>query len=215
MDVRFWFDPLCPWCWITSHWIDVVAEHRDIEVDWRSISLKVRNEGRDLDPEYADRVKPAMDRSFGLLRIVETLREAGRADQIRDVYREFGRHFHHGDEDGTEGLTFDIEAALVRAGVDPELATAYDDEERDGLVRRRTREAEEVAGVDAGTPVIAFRVDGEWRGYFGPVIPAVPDLEQSLHLWDGLEAMVGVDDFYELKRTRTVGPDMSSVSLET
>jgi hypothetical protein len=210
VDVRFWFDPLCPWCWITSHWMDEVERHRDIRVDWRSISLKVRNEGRELDPEYARKVQPAMDRSFGLLRVVEAMRDAGLAGRVRDVYVEFGRHFHHGDD----GLTFDVEDALAKVDVDTELAGAYDDDAWDEAVRASTREAEEVAGDDVGTPIVAFRAAGEWRGYFGPVIPSVPDTEQSLRLWDGLEAMVGVDGFYELKRTRTVGPDMDSVSLD-
>ena len=66
MKVRFYFDPLCPWCWITSHWLhDEVAPHRDIDVDWRPISLKVRNEGKDLDEAYRAKVDPMMDRSFG------------------------------------------------------------------------------------------------------------------------------------------------------
>ena len=210
MNVRFWFDPLCPWCWITSHWVDEVTHHRDVDVDWRSISLMVRNEGRDLDPDYAAKVEQPMLRSFGLLRIVERMRLDGAAHQVRDAYLEFGRHFHH-DEDG---LTFDIEDALAKAGVDTGFAAAYDDEDLDELVRRSTHEAEQVAGDDVGTPIIAFDVDGEWRGYFGPVIPSVPDVEQSLRLWDGLAAMVQVDDFYELKRTRTIGPDLDSVSLD-
>lgn len=210
MNVRFWFDPLCPWCWITSHWVDEVTHHRDVDVDWRSISLMVRNEDKDLDPDYADKVEQPMLRSFGLLRIVERLRLDGLADQVRPAYLEFGRHVHH-DEDG---LTFDIEDALVKAGIDPGYAAAYDDEDLDELVRRSTHEAEQIAGDDVGTPIVAFEVDGDWRGYFGPVIPAVPDTEQSLRLWDGLAAMVQVDGFYELKRTRTVGPDLDSVSLD-
>lgn len=210
MNVRFWFDPLCPWCWITSHWVDEVARHRDIDVDWRSISLRVRNEDRALDPEYARRAGPAMERGFALLRIVEALRAAGHADQVRAAYLEFGRHFHH-DEDG---LTFDVGDALAKAGIDPGFADAYDDESWDEHVRTSTWDAEAIAGDDVGTPIVAFEVDGEWRGYFGPVIPAVPDTAQALRLWDGLEAMVGVDGFYELKRTRTVGPDMASVSLD-
>lgn len=210
MNVRFWFDPLCPWCWITSHWLAEVAPQRDLDVEWLPISLKVRNEGRALDPDYEAKVSPAMDRSFGLLRIVEALRDAGHADRVRDVYVEFGRHFHHDDD----GLTFDIEDALVKAGVDPSFATAYDDENWDEHVRRSTREAEDVAGDDVGTPIIALEVDGEWRGYFGPVIPSMPRDDDALRLWDGLAAMIDVEGFYELKRTRTVGPDMDSVTLD-
>lgn len=210
MNVRFWFDPLCPWCWITSHWLDEVAQHRDLDVDWRSISLKVRNEGRELDPEYEERVNPAMERSFGLLRIVEALRHAGQADRIRDLYIEMGRHFHHDDD----GLTFDIEDALAKAGVDETFAGAYDDPSWNEHVRASTREAEAVAGDDVGTPIIAIEVDGEWRGYFGPVLPSVPRTEEAVQMWDGLVAMIEVEGFYELKRTRTVGPDMDSVVLD-
>ena len=214
MKVRFYFDPLCPWCWITSHWLhDEVAPNRDIEVDWRPISLAVRNEGKDLDEGYA-KYLPAMERSFRLLRIVEAVRAAGRQDQVHDLYVEFGRHFHH-DEDG---LDFDVPAALELAGVAVDFADALDDESWDDAVRASTREAEDVAGDDVGTPIIAFEVDAgdgttEWKGYFGPVIPAVVRGQAALDLWDGLAALIRTDGFYELKRTRTEDVDLTSVRL--
>lgn len=215
MQVRFYFDPLCPWCWITSHWLHgEVAPHRDLQIDWRPISLKVRNEHKELDEEYYQRHIPAMNRSFNLLRIVEALRADGKADKVHDVYLEFGRHFHH-DEDGLE---FDVADALRAAGVDAGYATAYDDPQWDTAVRAATKEAEEVAGDDVGTPIIAFEVDlgdgrTEWKGYFGPVIPAVVKGDAALRLWDGLAALVQTEGFYELKRTRTIGPDLSTVDL--
>lgn len=210
MQVRFYFDPLCPWCWITSHWIDEVAPHRDIDVDWRPISLKVRNEDKELDPEYTEKVQPAMDRSFKLLRIVEALRADGLQDRVRPVYREFGRHFHHGDDDA--GMTFDVADALEAAGVDPSYADAFDDDSYDQAVRNSTKEAEDVAGDDVGTPIIAYEVDGTWKGYFGPVIPSVVRGEDALQLWDGLAALIETDGFYELKRTRIEGIDYDSVA---
>lgn len=209
MQVRFYFDPLCPWCWVTSFWLDEVAPHRDLEVDWRPISLKVRNEGNEDDPAYLEKYAEPMDRSFALLRVVEALRDAGHTDRVRDVYVEFGRHFHHGDD----GLTFDVADALAKAGADTSFADAYDDERWDDAVRASTQEAEDVAGDDVGTPIIAFEVDGEWKGYFGPVIPTVPTGDAALRLWDGLATMVEVDGFYELKKTRTVGPDLDSIPL--
>jgi hypothetical protein len=215
MQVRFYFDPLCPWCWVTSHWLhDEVVPHRDLEVDWRSISLKVRNEGKDLDPAYAERAVPAMDRSFSLLRIIEALRADGQADRVHDVYVEFGRHFHH---DG-DGLEFDVAKALAAAGVDPAMADAYDDPRWDEAVRASTREAEMIAGDDVGTPIIAIRKaagngDGTWTGYFGPVIPSVVRGEPALKLWDGLVALMQTDGFFELKRTRDVDLDLDSVRL--
>lgn len=215
MRVRFYFDPLCPWCWITSHWLhDEVRPHRDLQIDWRSISLLVRNEGQDMDPEYREQAWPGMQRSFGLLRVVEALRAAGQADRVHQVYVSFGRHFHHGED----GLSFDIAESLREVGVDPSFAGAYDDTAFDAAVRSSTAQAEAVAGEDVGTPIIALEVPGEggpeWRGYFGPVIPAVVRGEAALRLWDGLESLIRTEGFYELKRTRTVEPDMASVRLD-
>ena len=210
--MRFYFDPLCPWCWVTSFWLDEVAEHRDVSIDWKPISLKVRNEGRELDPEYAERVQPAMDRSFGLLRVVEAVRAGGDADRVRDVYVEFGRAFHHGEEG--EGMTFDVAEALAAAGVDRSYADAYDDGGWDHAVRASTAEAEDAAGDDVGTPIISWEVDGEWRGYFGPVIPSLPTTEDSLRLWDGFTMLVETPGFFELKRQRDVSLDLASLPLD-
>lgn len=210
MQVRFYFDPLCPWCWITSHWLhDEVAPHRDIDIDWRPISLLVRNEGRDTGDDVERHMAP-MQRSFGLLRIVEALRADGKAATIHDVYMAFGRHFHHDDD----AMEFDIAQALEHAGADPAYAEAYDDTAHDTAVRASTREAEDIAGDDVGTPIISFEVDGVWKGYFGPVIPQVVRGDAALRLWDGLDALIRTDGFYELKRTRDVGPDMTSVQLD-
>jgi hypothetical protein len=126
----------------------------------------------------------------------------------------FGRHFHH----DSDGLDFDVAAALSAAEIDTAYADAYDDTSFDDAVRASTTEAEDIAGDDVGTPIISFEVEGaggqrEWKGYFGPVIPAVVRGEAALKLWDGLQALIETDGFYELKRTRTVGTDMSSVHL--
>jgi 2-hydroxychromene-2-carboxylate isomerase len=209
MQVRFYFDPLCPWCWVTSHWLsDEVAPHRDIQIDYRPISLKVRNEHKELDEAYK-RFLPAMERSFGLLRIVEALRADGHEDQVHDVYEAFGRHFHHDDD----GLTFDVAEALTAAGVDTAYAAALDDATWDDAVRASTSEAEAIAGDDVGTPIIAIERDGQWVGYFGPVIPSVVTGDAALRLWDGLAALMETDGFFELKRTRDTDLDLSSVRL--
>lgn len=209
MQVRFYFDPLCPWCWVTSFWMDEVVEHRDVHVDWRSISLKVRNEDKDLAADYAQKIAEPVQRSFELLRVVESLRNSGHEDRIRDVYVEFGRHFHHADD----GMDFDVAVALDAAGADPSFVDALHEDKWDEPVCESTREAEDVAGADVGTPILAFEVEGTWKGFFGPVVPAVPRGDEALQLWDGIRALVEVDGFYELKRTRTVGPDMASISL--
>lgn len=205
MNVRFYFDPVCPWCWITSFWLaDEVAPHRDLDVDWRPISLYVRNED-----DLGDGAE-VLERSFKLLRVVEALRADGRAHTVRAVYRSFGEHFHHGDD----GMDFDVADALEKVGVDRAYADAYDDPRWDDAVRASTREAEDIAGDDVGTPIIAFEVDGQWKGYFGPVLPAVVDGDDALRLWDGLRALIETEGFYELKKTREIGPQVDTVSID-
>lgn len=209
MDVRFYFDPLCPWCWVTSFWLDEVVQHRDVDVDWKPISLKVRNEDRELDPQYAEKYREPMERSFALLRVVEALRAGGQQDLVRPFYVEVGRHLHHGED----GMTFDVGDALAAAGADRSFVDALDDQEWDAAVRASTEEAEDAAGDDVGTPIISWSVDGEWKGYFGPVIPSLPTTEQALRLWDGFVLLVETPGFFELKRKRDVDLDLGSLPV--
>ena len=103
MNVRFYFDPICPWCWVTSRWLaDVVAPERDLDIDWRSISLAVRNEGRDMPEEYREPTR----RTFQMLRVAEALRADGHADQIGALYTEFGTRIHRDEQ-----LDFDLAEA--------------------------------------------------------------------------------------------------------
>lgn len=201
MHVRFYFDPLCPWCWITSRWLrDVVAPERDLTIDWRPISLYVRNEDNpDLPEEYREPARWTMR----WLRVVEALRADGKADEIDALYTELGTRIHR-----DESHDFDVAEALAAAGVDASYAAAFDDDTLDEAVRASTAEAEAVAGDDVGTPIIAYEIDGVWKGYFGPVIPAVVEGEAGLRLWDGLSMLIQTDGFYELKRTRDVGPQI-------
>lgn len=198
MHVRFYFDPICPWCWITSRWLaEEVEPNRDIEIDWRSISLLVRNEDRDMPEEY----RAPAEFTFKLLRVAEALRADGRADQVGAYYTEIGTRIHR-DQD----RDFDVADALAAAGIDTSYASAFDDPALDAAVRAGTKEAEELAGNDVGTPIVAYEVDGIWKGYFGPVIPEVVRGDAALRLWDGLSLLIETDGFYEIKKTRTVGP---------
>lgn len=201
MQVRFYFDPLCPWCWVTSRWLnDVVAPERDLDIDWRPISLFVRNEH---DPDISEQYRAPALRSMKMLRVVEAMRAGGDSESVGALYTELGNRIHR-----DENFEFDIADALIAAGADAGYAIAFDDESLDEAVRASTAEAEEVAGDDVGTPIIAYEVDGEWKGYFGPVIPAVVEGEAGLRLWDGLSILIQTDGFYELKRTRNVGPQI-------
>jgi hypothetical protein len=186
---------------VTARWVvDEVRPHRDIEIDWQPISLFLKNEP---DPE-----SDGYERSFfthRLLRVLEAAREKAGVEGFERLYWECGRRIHHDRE-----FPFDVTDALRAADLDSDLAAAFDDGDRwDDEIRERMAAGIDLAGNDIGTPIIAMEnCDGELQGYFGPVITRVPPTEQSLKMWDALQAMMDVAGFWELKRTRTEGPSV-------
>ena len=197
MHVRFWFDPACPFCWITSRWLVRVATQREVTIEWSPISLLLKNGTREGEPFFAE-----VTASHGMLRTVEALRADGQEHRIGELYTELGRVLH------VEGTTVDLRAVLTGLGLDPAFAAAADDAEYDAAVRASMDEGLALVGDEVGTPIIAVdRPDGTGRiGLFGPVITELPDVEASLRLWDGFLAMVATDGFFELKRTRSSAP---------
>jgi 2-hydroxychromene-2-carboxylate isomerase len=203
--VRFWVDPACPFCWLTSRWLVRVAPHRDLAVEWLPISLRWKNDPAPDHPFHA-----ALVASHGLLRVMEAVRATAGADRVGPLYTEYGRRLHVHGEAGVEPAD-----ALVAAGLDPALAAAAEDEAWDAPIRAAMDAGLALVGDDVGTPIIAVahpdRPDDE-VGLFGPVITELPDLTGSLRLWDGFLAMVATGGFYELKRTRTRAPRRLSES---
>lgn len=197
MHVRFWFDPACPFCWITSRWLVRVAGHRDLSIEWSPISLLMKNGTREGEPYFAE-----VTASHGMLRTVEALRADGHADRIGALYTELGRALH------VEGTGVDLRALLTGLGLDDAFAAAADDDAHDAAIRASMDQGLALVGDAVGTPIIAVaRPDGGDRiGLFGPVITELPDVEGSLRLWDGFLAMVATDGFFELKRTRSAAP---------
>jgi hypothetical protein len=186
---------------VTARWaVDEVRPHRDIAIDWQPISLFLKNEP---DPDG-----DGYERSFfthRLLRVLEAAREKEGVEAFERLYWEYGRRIHH-----DRAFPFDVADALSAVGLDVGLADAFDDGERwDDEIRERMSKGIDLAGDDIGTPIIAMpNCDGELQGYFGPVITRVPSTEQSLKMWDSLQAMMDVAGFWELKRTRTEGPSV-------
>ncbi|MCH8222994.1 MAG: DsbA family protein [Chloroflexi bacterium] len=198
LDIEFFFDPGCPWAWITSRWIHEVAAVRDISVHWRSYSLGMLNEGHD-NPAFAD--KRAMAKKA--LRMIEALEVEGRNDDIGRFYTEMGTRFHVNEEPASDELMI---AAAKAAGVDDKLDVA-EDESWDPAVRAALDEAKGMVGADTGTPVIAW---GEpRRAIFGPVLSPAPTGEKAGEVWDAMVTLTGNADFWEIKRGRDGGPDFS------
>ena len=202
--IEFWIDPACPFCWTTARWVvDEVQPHRDVKVTWRSISLLFKNQPPEDSPYYASSMK-----THRMLRVIEAVRAAATSaeqsdDDVFRLYWELGARIHH---DGD--LDFDIADALATVGLDTAHASAADDEAWDAVIRASMDDGLGLVGNDVGTPIIATTSsDGSRVGYFGPVITKVPPTDQSLKMWDALIAMMDVDGFFELKKTRTSGPN--------
>jgi hypothetical protein len=196
MKVDLWFDPACPFTWITSRWMTHVEPERDLDVSWRSFSLFIKNDPDADNPRYE-----RMLRTRDLLQVVEAVRDAGYGDRIGALYTEFGRSIHvH------ERLDFDVAEALASAGLDSQFADAADVSSWDASIERSMSEGLALAGQDVGVPLIA--VDGpEGRvGVTGPIITRLPDRQAGIDLWDAFLTTIRTPGFFEIKRARTEAP---------
>ncbi|WP_457029921.1 mycothiol-dependent nitroreductase Rv2466c family protein [Kitasatospora sp. P5_F3] len=197
----FWFDPACPWAWMTSRWMLEVEQLRPVQTRWHVMSLSVLNEHReDLPQQYKDFVA----KGWGPVRVLIAAAQAHGDKVLGPLYTELGTRFHN---QGLPNERATIEAALVAAGLPVELADAADSTEYDEALRASHAEGIGLVGEDVGTPVIA--VDGPDGGrvaFFGPVVTPTPRGEAAARLWDGTLLVAGTPGFYEIKRTRTAGP---------
>ncbi|MGV8968198.1 MAG: DsbA family protein [Cellulomonas sp.] len=193
--VDFWFDPACPWAWLTSRWMDEVALVRDVEVRWHVMSLAVLNEGRDLPAEY----RTFLDEAWGSVRVIVAAAELHGEKYIKPLYDAMGTRRHPGGRSDTAAI---IAESLAEVGLPPELAAYAETSEFDPQLRASHAAGIGLVGEDVGTPVVA--IDGV--GFFGPVMTPAPRGEAAGRLWDGFALVTSVPGFYELKRTRTAGP---------
>lgn len=193
--VSFWFDPVCPWAWMTSRWVDDVARQRDISVTWRVMSLAVLNEGRDLPQEYRE----LMQKAWGPVRVIVAAAQEHGDAVIKPLYDAMGTRIHPG---GRKDYDKVIEEALAEVGLPAELAQYAAKDTYDTQLRASHSEGISKVGEDVGTPVIAV---GD-VAFFGPVVTPAPKGEEALRLWDGVLAVASVGGFYELKRSRKQGP---------
>jgi len=187
---------------VTARWVvDEVAPQRDLSIVWQPISLLVKN-----DPPADSEYYAGALLGHRALRIMEAIRAEHGDGPVFDWYWQCGTRIHH---DGERPI--DFEAALTAVGLDTSLATAADDERWDDEIRRRMDDGIALVGSDVGTPIIAFQCDdGVQRGIFGPVMTKVPDSETAARFWDAMQLFVTTEGFWELKRTRTTGPEFGA-----
>jgi 2-hydroxychromene-2-carboxylate isomerase len=198
-DMQFWFDPLCPWAWITSRWMLEVEQVRPVTVDWRIMSLAylnlVQHEGNGLSEEYVER----MSKAWGPVRVCAAAAADAGPGILGPLYTAIGTRLHN---QGRRDDPAVIPEALAEVGLPAWLADAAETAEFDDVIKKSHHEAFDEVGLDVGTPVVKIR----GKALFGPVITPAPKGEAAGELWDGLVLVSKADGFFELKRSRDRKP---------
>ena len=197
-NADFWFDPRCPFAWITSRWILEVEKVRDINVTWHIMSLAYLNEDKDIPQEYRDMLADA----WGPVRVCMAVEQQHGKDALLPLYTALGTRLHNEGQKQSREL---VAAALADADLSADLVDAMDDSSYDEDIRKSHHLGMDQVGDDVGTPTIAF----EGTAFFGPVLTSIPRGEEAGKVWDAAVTLARYPYFFELKRSRTADLDFS------
>jgi len=217
-DLHFYFDPVCPFAWMTSKWVRIVAAQRDYRVDWRFISLRILNAEVDYATHFPKHYEEGHTAGLKLLRVAAKVRAEHGRDAVGPLYAAFGtRLFDTVREQSLQAADQAarelVEAALANAGLPADLADALEDATLDDEIRAETDEALTLTGRDVGTPILHFRPP-TGTVFFGPVISRLPSPEDSVTLWDHVIALAEFPGFAEIKRSLREMPQLAAFGAD-
>ncbi|WP_433294478.1 hypothetical protein ACQPZQ_10405 [Pseudonocardia sp. CA-142604] len=218
-DIRFYFDPVCPFAWMTSKWVRIVQAQRDYSVDWRFISLRLLNSHIDYGAHFPPEYEAGHTAGLRLLRVAARTRAEHGRGAVGRLYAALGARIFERDpaqDDAAErehrGTREFVEPVLVSIGLPASLADALDDPSWDAEIQAETDEALGLTGKDVGTPILHFEPP-EGVAFFGPVISRLPDDEQAAQLWDHVVALARFPGFSELKRSLRERPQLRAFGV--
>lgn len=218
-DLDFYFDPVCPFAWMTSKWVRRVIERRDYSVEWRFISLRMVNAHVDYASHFPAGYEAGHTAGLRLLRVAAKARAEHGGEAVARLYVAYGERIfdtpltdpadNTGERRGSREF---VEPMLARAGLPTELADALDDTSFDALIQAETDQALTLTGRDVGTPIIQFRPP-EGVAFFGPVISRLPSPDDSVRLWDHVVELAAFPGFAELKRSLRETPQLAGLGV--
>jgi len=221
-DLAFYFDPVCPFAWMTSKWVRMVAAQRDSTVDWRLISLRLLNAHLDYDTHFPPEYEAGHTAGLRLLRVADRARAEHGREVVGPLYAALGARIfdtRRGEtgvrEDGLDprGTAELLTPVLDEVGLPRDLVGALDDDSLDLGIREETDEALSLTGKDVGTPIIHFQPP-EGVAFFGPVISRLPSEEDAVELWDHVVGLARFPGFAELKRSLRELPQLRALGVE-
>jgi hypothetical protein len=219
-DLHFYFDPVCPFCWMTSKWVRLVASRRRYAVDWRFISLRLVNASIDYDTHFPPEYEAGHTAGLRLLRVAARVRDEHGREAVDRLYGAMGAKIFDSAfvpdtaaDHGARGTRPFVEPILAAAELPAELADALDDAAWDAVVQAETDEALALTGRDVGTPILHF-APPDGAAFFGPVISRLPGEEEAEELWEHVLALARFPGFAELKRSLRELPQLRALGVE-
>ena len=215
-DLHFWFDPVCPFAWMTSKWVRLVAEQRDYSVDWLPISLRLLNAHIDYDSHFPPEYERGHTAGLRLLRVAERARAEHGPEAVARLYQAYGSRIFQAPPGQDVPAMLDrgelVPDALEEAGLPVDLAGALEDTSWDGGIQDSTDRALALTGKDVGTPILHFQPP-QGVAFFGPVISRLPTPDEAVALWDHVVGLASFAGFAELKRSLRELPQLPALGV--